>query len=108
MIKGIQPSRDDMMVTMTVGQLGTLLDAAVQKAVEPLMQRLDDIECAIDKEAYQDVVLVGEAEIAEYLGIAVSTLSRIIKQGKLKGVVRKVGGQYRAKRSALDDADTTT
>lgn len=100
------PKPDDMMVTMTAGQLKDMLEAVMAEGLKPLQAKIHDLECIIDREAYQDEVLMGEKEIAQYLGLGVTTLSRLIKNGTLDGIVRKIGGQYRAKRSALDRADT--
>ncbi len=108
MIPADRESLDDtLIVTMTAGQLyGLVSRAAKAAAEEAVCEILRHMDCGDTRQGDDDVLEGGEA-IARALGVNRGTMYRYLREGRLGGAVRQIGGEKGklvARRSDLYEA----
>lgn len=97
-----------MLVTMTAGDLYTLMKEAAQEAaaaaVKELLPLLAEIGGKVNAAQDSDIVIGGEA-IANAIGVNRSTMYKLRREGKLGNAVMQMGnGKLIAQRSELMNA----
>lgn len=92
---------NNMLVTITIGEMNELMAQAVRSEVGPLMTRIDELERS--QVMSNDDMCFGLDAIAARLGVSTRTVSDAISDGKLNGIVKRFGPKYRAKKSDLDN-----
>lgn len=98
MIPEERPQADQMLVTMTKGELAELISSAVRQGYSSAVESARE-ERAIENKRKE--ILVGGKEIAEFLGMSGRTFYNHFHAGRFDGAIQKLGNKLYARREEL-------